>query len=59
MMYAGYLWNHLPTGRGGIVPIELHTQAKLGSSSLNNEHTRRFLTYVLDPRLQDGKKIIK
>ena len=59
MNHAAYLWNHLPNGRGGIAPIEILTQSKLGSSPLKNEHTWGCPAYVLDPKLQDGKKLPK
>ena len=60
MIHGAYLLNHLPNDIcWGVSPIEIFRQSKLGSSPLNNEHTWGCPAYVLDPRLQYGKKIPK
>ena len=61
--HAVYIWNLLPDSRydvdGDISSIEMYTSSKLDMSHLQNEKTWECPAYVLDPRLQDAKKIPK
>jgi hypothetical protein len=55
---AVYCWNHLPSKNDRISPLEAFTGARFS----NYEHLKRMHVwgspgYVLDPRLQDEKKI--
>jgi hypothetical protein len=57
--HAVYVWNNLPSN-DGFTPIEKWT----GVKNVNNNHIRRMHpwgcpAYVLDPKLQDGKKLPK
>ena len=58
--FAVYVWNHMPKKDGGLSPIELLS----GQIEPNYDHLQRLHTfmapcYVLDPKLQDAKKIPK
>jgi hypothetical protein len=60
MDHVVYCWNNLPSKGGIIVPLEAFTGAQFS----NYEHLKRINVwcspcYVLDPRLQDEKKITK
>jgi hypothetical protein len=60
MDHAVYCWNHLPSKNDRISPLEAFT----GTRFSNYEHLKRLRVwgspcYVLDPRLQDEKKIPK
>ena len=61
--YAVYMWNHVSNGdydvKNRVAPVELYTGKKLESSVLRNEHTRGWPGYVLDLKLQDGRKLPK
>ena len=57
--YAVHLWNLLPREPSGLSPTELFYGVKSHHSSLKNAKVFGCPTYVLDPRLQDGKKIPK
>ncbi len=60
MEYAVYLWNHLPQKQSLYAPIELFSGSKFGSyDHLLRTHVWGCPVYVLDPRLQDGKKLPK
>ena len=61
MQHAVYLWSHLPAHHGPCLsPIELFTQTHFSSYSfLACLHVWGGPVYVLDPKLQDGKKITK
>ncbi len=57
---AVYLWNNLPNADTSLSPIEIFTSQKVS----NYEHLLRMHVwgcpvYVLEPTLQDGKKIPK
>ncbi len=57
--HAVYIWNNLP-GVDGLTPLEKWT----GCRSPNHDHVRRLHpwgcpSYVLDPKLQDGKRLPK
>ena len=60
MNQAVMLWNHLPRNRGGLSPIELFTGTKLPHNGvIQRARVWGCPVYVLDPRLQDGKKLPK
>ena len=60
LSHAVYLWNHMPKKDSLLAPIELYT----GTAMDHQEHFKRLHVwgapvYVLDPKLQDGKKLPK
>eukprot|EP00977_Amphora_coffeiformis_P019172 scaffold6982_cov86-Amphora_coffeaeformis.AAC.2 len=59
--YAVYIYNHVPRkGKAGAPsPIEFFCGAKVGCRPLRRLRVFGCPPYVLDPRLQDGKKIPK
>jgi len=58
--YAVYLWNNLPNKDSLIAPIELFTSTKFTSyEHLHQMHVFGCPVYVLDSKLQDGKKLPK
>ena len=61
LQHAAYLWNRIPhtTPSTSISPLEHYTSSLLDKSTLRNEKVWGYPAYVLDPRLQDGKKIPK
>jgi hypothetical protein len=60
MEQALFLYNHLPKERNGLAPVELFTGQKLASyDALTRARVWGCPCYVLDPRLQDGKKLPK
>lgn len=60
MDHAVYLWNHLPREDTKQAPIELMSGAKIDHHQwFRRLHVWGSPVYVLDPKLQDGKKIPK
>ena len=58
--YAVWIFNQIPhADRGGMCPEELFSRTKAGISALRRARVFGCPTYVLDSRLQDGKKIPK
>ena len=57
--HVAYLWNHLPNASHGLTPLEIFTGTKQGVNVLWNEKTRGCPAYVMDAKLQDGKKLPK
>lgn len=59
--YAVYIYNHVPRqGKAGAPsPAEVFCGTKIGCRPLRRLRVFGAPTYVLDPRLQDGKKIPK
>ena len=57
MDYAVYLWNCIPRKDSGIAPLELFCKGKIDNDMLRNAHVWGCPTYVLDPKIQDGKKL--
>jgi hypothetical protein len=58
--YAVYLWNHLPNKDSFLAPMELFASTKFTSYDfLHRMHVFGCPVYVLDPKLQDGKKLPK
>ncbi len=60
MDHAIYLWNHMPNEHMGIAPIEVFTQQVFDDFDfLKSVQVFGCPCYVLDPKLQDGKKLPK
>eukprot|EP00804_Cyclotella_cryptica_P001528 CCRYP_003749-RA/>CCRYP_003749-RA protein AED:0.13 eAED:-0.00 QI:0/0/0/1/0/0.33/3/0/1355 len=59
MNYAVWVYNKLPQHGAGLSPEELFSGIKCSRSNLPRAHVFGCPVYVLDPRLQDGKKIPK
>jgi hypothetical protein len=57
--YAIYIHNHVPKVQSGFSPIELVTRSGQQSIEFTHLHVWGSPAYVLDPKLQDGKKIPK
>ncbi|KAG7368580.1 reverse transcriptase RNA-dependent DNA polymerase [Nitzschia inconspicua] len=58
--HAVYLWNHLPKKDSLLAPIELFTGSTFADySHLHSSRVWGCPAYVLDPKLQDGKKLPK
>ena len=57
--YAVYLWNLIPKHPSSLSPTELFYSVKSDHAELKRAKVWGCPTYVLDPRLQDGKKIPK
>jgi hypothetical protein len=58
--HAVYLWNNMPQRESRMSPLELFTGQKFPSyDHLQRLHVWGCPVYVLDPKLQDGKKIPK
>jgi hypothetical protein len=55
--YAVYLHNHLPGSATGLAPIDVFTGSKWPMHKCNDLHVWGAPTFVLDPTLQDGKKL--
>ena len=57
--YAVHLWNHTPRRESGVSPMELFCGIKGDCSVLRSARVWGSPAYVLDPKLQDGKKLPK
>ncbi len=57
--YSLQLWNNTPKEGVGLSPEVLFSRSKGDGSSMLNSHVWGCPTYVLDPKLQDGKKLPK
>jgi len=58
--YAVYLWNNIPSKISLLAPIEIFTSTKFDNyDHLHRTHVWGCPVYVLDPKLQDGKKLPK
>lgn len=57
--HAAWLYNRLPNRVTGLTPIEMITQTKADHRDLLRTHVWGCPAFVLDPALQDGKKIPK
>ena len=58
--HAVYIWNNLPATRSGLTPAELFAGIKLPSNdAISNARVWGCPVFVLDPKLQDGKKLPK
>ena len=54
--YAVHLYNHLPNDKG-IAPADIFTGTQTPRHKLRDMHVLGCPTYVLDPVLQQGKKL--
>lgn len=59
MSYAIWIHNQIPPGGYGFTPDEIWSGIKNPVSNLQRAHVFGCPVYVLDPKLQDGKKIPK
>ncbi|MGH7974205.1 MAG: hypothetical protein ACREBR_01670, partial [bacterium] len=60
LSYAAHLWNITPRENGGgLSPLEVFSSSKIDHPILQGTHVWGCPTYVLDPTLQDGKKLPK
>ena len=57
MEYAAYIYNHTPKMESGVAPIDIFTRTTIPRQCLKDLHTWGCPTYVLDPTLQDRKKV--
>ena len=54
-----YLWHILPNSVNGLSPSEIYLGKNINHDALWSEKTWGCPTYVLDPKLQDGRKLPK
>ena len=59
LQHAAYLYNHMPNQRSLLSPMELLSGCKDDHTRLQRSHVWGCPVYVLDPKLQDGKKLPK
>ncbi len=57
--YAVWVFNHLPRIDTGLCPDEMWSQSRTTHDDLRRAHVWGCPVYVLEPELQDGKKIPK
>lgn len=58
--YSVYIWNHLPNQSSGLCPEEIFTSTRINVRDiLTRIRVWGCPVYVLDPTLQDGKKLPK
>ena len=57
--HAVWLFNCIPNWVTGLTPLEVFTKTKSDHQELQRAHVWGCPIFVLDPRLQDGKKIPK
>ena len=57
--YAAWLYNRIPQRLSGITPLEMITSTKSDHRDLLRSHVWGCPVYVLEPTLQDGKKLPK
>ena len=57
--YSLYLWNNTPKEGVGLSPEELFCKTKGDGTPILHSHVWGCPTYVLDPKLQDGKSLPK
>jgi hypothetical protein len=55
--YAVYLWNRMPRMDSGVSPLELFCGCKVDTDVLRTSRVWGCPAYVLDPTIQDGKKL--
>lgn len=56
--YAEYLYNHLPNDKG-IAPTDIFSGIQTPWHKLQDMHVWGCPTHVLDPNLQEGKKLLR
>ena len=59
MKQAEWIYNRIPNRKTGLTPLEVFTKEKADHRDLLRAHVWGCPVYVLDPTLQDGKKIPK
>ena len=59
VQHAVWLFNRIPNRVTGLTPLEVFTRTKSDHRELRRAHVWGSPAFVLDPRLQDGKKIPK
>lgn len=60
MEHAVYLWNNMPRKDTGLSPLEVFTQTSdMSANPLQQARVWGCPVFVLDPKLQDGKKLPK
>ena len=60
MDYAVHIWNNLPCQENGITPNEIISQSlEPNFNTIKHTHVWGCPTYVLEPKLQDGRKLPK
>jgi hypothetical protein len=59
MHYACWLHNNIPDRDSGLSPIEIFCGTKKSCSELRRAHTFMCPSFILHPKLQDGRKIPK
>ena len=59
LTHDAYLWNILPNAEYGLSLVEIFTGIKMDPKALRSEKTWGCPAHVLDPKLQDGKKLPK
>ena len=59
MTYAVWIWNRLPNIDSGYSPEELFSRSKSIHVELDRVRVWGSPLYIIDPRLQNGKKIPK
>eukprot|EP00804_Cyclotella_cryptica_P031100 CCRYP_011717-RC/>CCRYP_011717-RC protein AED:0.72 eAED:0.31 QI:0/-1/0/1/-1/0/1/0/345 len=57
--HAAWLYNRIPNSTSGLTPLELLTKTQADHRDLLWSHVWGCPVFVLDPKLQDGKKIPK
>ena len=57
--YAIHIWNHTPLPENGLCPVEILCKYKQSCVDLTRLQVWGCPAYVLDPKLQDGKKLPK
>jgi hypothetical protein len=57
MDYAVYLWNRMPWKDSEMAPLEIFCGCKLDKQLLRSAHVWGCPAYILDPAIQDGKKL--
>ena len=57
--YATWLHNHIPRKNNHLSPLEIYCRVKQDCAYLRRAKVFSCPTYVLDPKLQNGKKIPK
>ena len=57
--HAAWLHNRIPSRTTGLTPLELLSKTKADHKDLLRSHVWGCPVFVLDPKLQDGKKIPK
>ena len=59
LSHSAHLWNITPKEESGLAPLEIFACSKFQFPIVQGQHVWGCPVYVLDPRLQDGKKIPK